>query len=116
MLVGVGGTLAAHISTVRKSRYILILAIDDEYNVYLVPSTAERMLEKSLTTPSDVIIYDLEDSVPPSPADKTSARARLAHFLSVHYIFHLRKTGMLLMFATPSRIAPVPFRLQNGLQ
>ncbi|RPD77769.1 citrate lyase beta subunit [Lentinus tigrinus ALCF2SS1-7] len=47
-----------------------------------VPSTAERMLEKSLTTPSDVIIYDLEDSVPPSPADKTSARARLAHFLS----------------------------------
>ncbi|KAI0712220.1 citrate lyase beta subunit [Earliella scabrosa] len=47
-----------------------------------VPATAERMLEKSLSTPSDVIIYDLEDSVPPSPADKTSARARLAHFLS----------------------------------
>lgn len=41
------------------------------------------MLEKSLSTPSDVIIYDLEDSVPPSPADKNSARARLAHFLSV---------------------------------
>ncbi|KAI0632174.1 citrate lyase beta subunit [Trametes polyzona] len=47
-----------------------------------VPATAERMLEKSLTTNSDVIIYDLEDSVPPSPADKNSARGRLAHFLS----------------------------------
>lgn len=116
MLVGVGGTLAAHISTVRELRYVSKFDIDDEDNVYSVPSTAERMLEKSLTTPSDVIIYDLEDSVPPSPADKTSARARLAHFLSVHYIFHLRKTGMLLMFATSSRIAPVPFRLQNGLQ
>ncbi|KAI0349484.1 citrate lyase beta subunit [Trametes cingulata] len=47
-----------------------------------VPATAERMLEKSLTTNSDVIIYDLEDSVPPSPADKNGARGRLAHFLS----------------------------------
>ncbi|KAI0754918.1 Pyruvate/Phosphoenolpyruvate kinase-like domain-containing protein [Daedaleopsis nitida] len=47
-----------------------------------VPATAERMLEKSLTTPSDVIIYDLEDSVPPSPADKNGARSRLTHFLS----------------------------------
>ena len=53
------------------------------FNVHAVPATAERMLEKSLSTPSDVIIYDLEDSVPPSPADKTSARARLANFLSV---------------------------------
>lgn len=41
------------------------------------------MLEKSLTTNSDVVIYDLEDSVPPSPADKHGARSRLAHFLSV---------------------------------
>ena len=41
------------------------------------------MLEKSLTTSSDVIIYDLEDSVPPSPVDKNGARGRLAHFLSV---------------------------------
>ncbi|KAI9067859.1 citrate lyase beta subunit [Trametes sanguinea] len=47
-----------------------------------VPATAERMLEKSLTTNSDVIIYDLEDSVPPSPADKNGARGRLTHFLS----------------------------------
>lgn len=36
-----------------------------------------------MTTNSDVIIYDLEDSVPPSPADKHGARSRLAHFLSV---------------------------------
>ena len=48
-----------------------------------VPATADKMLEKSLTTSSDVIIYDLEDSVPPSPADKHGARSRLAHFLSV---------------------------------
>ncbi|KAI0335847.1 citrate lyase beta subunit [Cubamyces sp. BRFM 1775] len=47
-----------------------------------VPATAERMLEKSLTTPSDVIIYDLEDSVPPSPLDKKGARDRLTHFLT----------------------------------
>ncbi|KAK7682421.1 hypothetical protein QCA50_014626 [Cerrena zonata] len=39
------------------------------------------MLQKSLTTPSDVIIYDLEDSVPPSEADKTRARNNLANFL-----------------------------------
>ncbi|OJT11533.1 Citrate lyase subunit beta-like protein, mitochondrial [Trametes pubescens] len=40
------------------------------------------MLEKSLTTTTDVIIYDLEDSVPPSAADKTGARERLSTFLS----------------------------------
>ncbi|KIK03329.1 hypothetical protein K443DRAFT_676816 [Laccaria amethystina LaAM-08-1] len=47
-----------------------------------VPSSSERMLEKSLTTDSDVIIYDLEDSVPPDPSDKTRARLRLKEFLS----------------------------------
>ncbi|KAG6903268.1 Cyclin-dependent kinase catalytic subunit [Termitomyces sp. Mi166 len=40
------------------------------------------MLEKSLSTNSDVIIYDLEDSVSPSPTDKKDARIRLSHFLS----------------------------------
>jgi len=40
------------------------------------------MLEKSLTTESDVIIYDLEDSVPPGVKDKESARQRLTGFLS----------------------------------
>ncbi|KAF8630935.1 hypothetical protein AX17_005292 [Amanita inopinata Kibby_2008] len=39
------------------------------------------MLEKSLVTNSDMIIYDLEDSVPPSPVDKTNARIRLSNFL-----------------------------------
>lgn len=47
-----------------------------------VPSSSDRMLDKSLSTPSDVIIYDLEDSVPPSPHDKDSARQRLSTFLS----------------------------------
>ncbi|KAI0766424.1 Pyruvate/Phosphoenolpyruvate kinase-like domain-containing protein [Trametes elegans] len=51
-------------------------------NTMSVPASAERMLEKSLTTNSDVIIYDLEDSIPPSPVDKNAARGRLAHFLS----------------------------------
>ncbi|KAF7965642.1 hypothetical protein HWV62_42428 [Athelia sp. TMB] len=39
------------------------------------------MLEKSLSTKSDVIIYDLEDSVPPSTNDKDAARKRLKNFL-----------------------------------
>ncbi|EIM85863.1 citrate lyase beta subunit [Stereum hirsutum FP-91666 SS1] len=47
-----------------------------------VPSSSDRTLQKSLVTPSDVIIYDLEDSVAPSEADKTSARKRLKAFLT----------------------------------
>lgn len=39
------------------------------------------MLQKSLGTGSDVIIYDLEDSVAPSPEDKANARANLKKFL-----------------------------------
>ncbi|KAJ7069953.1 citrate lyase beta subunit [Mycena amicta] len=39
------------------------------------------MLEKSLTTNSDVLIFDLEDSVPPAASDKAAARARLSAFL-----------------------------------
>ncbi|KAJ6509006.1 citrate lyase beta subunit [Mycena sanguinolenta] len=46
-----------------------------------VPSSSDRMLEKSLSSGSDTIIYDLEDSVPPSAADKNSSRARLSTFL-----------------------------------
>ena len=46
------------------------------------------MLEKSLTTNSDMIIYDLEDSVAPSPADKGSARNRLRNFLKVREHIH----------------------------
>jgi citrate lyase subunit beta-like protein len=41
------------------------------------------MLQKSLVTPSDVIIYDLEDSVAPSEEGKTIARERLTEFLTV---------------------------------
>ncbi|KAI0078213.1 citrate lyase beta subunit [Panus rudis PR-1116 ss-1] len=47
-----------------------------------VPCSSDRMLQKSLTNSSDVIIYDLEDSVPPSAADKDGARNRLTGFLS----------------------------------
>ncbi|KII90550.1 hypothetical protein PLICRDRAFT_39121 [Plicaturopsis crispa FD-325 SS-3] len=45
-----------------------------------VPCSSKRMLEKSLSSPSDVIIYDLEDSV--APADKAMARTQLAEFLT----------------------------------
>ncbi|KAF9568806.1 beta subunit of citrate lyase [Agrocybe pediades] len=46
-----------------------------------VPASSDRMLEKSITSGSDVIIYDLEDSISPAPEDKAAARARLAKFL-----------------------------------
>lgn len=46
-----------------------------------VPASSDRMLEKSLSSTSDVIIYDLEDSVAPSQQDKTKARNRLTEFL-----------------------------------
>ncbi|KAJ7935453.1 Pyruvate/Phosphoenolpyruvate kinase-like domain-containing protein [Mycena leptocephala] len=46
-----------------------------------VPSSSDRMLQKSLSTHSDMIIYDLEDSVPPSAADKIASRERLSAFL-----------------------------------
>ena len=48
-----------------------------------VPSSSERMLQKSLGTGSDVIIYDLEDSVSPAAQDKENARNRLHNFLQV---------------------------------
>jgi citrate lyase subunit beta-like protein len=61
-----------------------------------VPSSSERMLEKSLTTDSDVIIYDLEDSVPPDPSDKTRARLRLKEFLSVRNLYTAIESECLL--------------------
>jgi citrate lyase beta subunit len=39
------------------------------------------MLQKSLSNPSDVIIYDLEDSV--APQEKVNARHKLSEFLQV---------------------------------
>ncbi|KAJ7065899.1 citrate lyase beta subunit [Mycena belliarum] len=47
-----------------------------------VPSSSDRMLEKSISTSSDMIVYDLEDSVPPSAVDKVAARVRLSAFLA----------------------------------
>src|ERR1700761_2016385 len=40
------------------------------------------MLQKSLKTNADTIIYDLEDSVAPSERDKSTARDKLSTFLS----------------------------------
>ena len=50
------------------------------------------MLEKSITTGSDVIIYDLEDSVSPVCLDKANARHRLKKFLGVrtYFYFHIQ--------------------------
>ena len=56
-----------------------------------VPSSSERMLQKSLITPSDIIIYDLEDSVPPSHEDKNKARDTLATFLVCVIAYHLQR-------------------------
>ncbi|KAH9980198.1 citrate lyase beta subunit [Lactifluus volemus] len=47
-----------------------------------VPASSDRMLQKSLVTHSDIIIYDLEDSVAPSEEDKNDARERLTEFLT----------------------------------
>jgi hypothetical protein len=47
----------------------------------LVPASNERMLQKSLTSKSDALIYDLEDSV--APNEKSRARSSLLDFLRV---------------------------------
>ena len=54
-----------------------------------VPASSDRMLEKSITTGSDVIIYDLEDSVSPVHLGKANARDRLKKFLGVCTYFHV---------------------------
>ena len=54
-----------------------------------VPASSDRMLEKSITTGSDVIIYDLEDSVSPVPLEKVNARVRLKKFLGVRTYLQL---------------------------
>ncbi|CAE6538550.1 unnamed protein product [Rhizoctonia solani] len=55
-----------------------------------VPSSNDRMLEKSLSSPSDAIIYDLEDSVAPSEKDR--ARTALLGFLQGQSPEHASKT------------------------
>jgi len=61
-----------------------------------VPASNDRMLAKSLSTNSDMIIYDLEDSVPPQPEAKETARNRLANFLtsSSSALPHPRRLGV----------------------
>lgn len=49
--------------------------------VYPVPASNERMLQKSLSSESDALIYDLEDSV--APNEKVRARSSLLEFLKV---------------------------------
>ena len=63
------------------------LAVVSGLSSILVPAASERMLQKSLVTKSDVIIYDLEDSVPPTKTDKEGARERLVRFLQVRSLF-----------------------------
>ncbi|KZV61508.1 beta subunit of citrate lyase [Peniophora sp. CONT] len=47
-----------------------------------VPCSSDRMLQKSVSTGADTVIYDLEDSVAPSEKDKAAARGKLAEFLA----------------------------------
>ncbi|KAH9950562.1 citrate lyase beta subunit [Amylocystis lapponica] len=90
-LIAVGHTLKPKLRLPSNAqfRFRTLSAIASQGNAstldrsYLyVPTSSDRMLEKSLSTNSDVIIYDLEDSVPPSAADKTSARVRLQKFMA----------------------------------
>lgn len=72
------------------------------------------MLRKSLVTGSDVIIYDLEDSIAPSEEGKDDARERLMEFLTARlfnatnvYVADClyrkpRKTNYLIRLASPS--------------
>ncbi|KAJ7601102.1 citrate lyase beta subunit [Mycena floridula] len=72
-----------HCGPARMSRFYSSLR-----RAYLyVPSSNERMLEKSLSTTSDVLIYDLEDSVAPAAKEGlilllVRARENLTRFLA----------------------------------
>lgn len=57
------------------------------------------MLDKSLNlgAPPDVVIYDLEDSVGPTPHDKNAARQRLSQFLHVRGL-RLDVASLVLMY------------------
>ena len=60
-----------------------VLELDGQHSLCRsVPCSSDRMLQKSPSTSTDTIIYDLEDSVAPSEKDKTSAREKLVQFLS----------------------------------
>ncbi|CAE6439426.1 unnamed protein product [Rhizoctonia solani] len=55
-----------------------------------VPSSNDRMLQKSLSSPSDALIYDLEDSV--APNEKKRARTALLGFLQSQPPEHASRT------------------------
>lgn len=78
--------LETAVEEVLPLRYPVLLGLLCPFLTYVglsVPASSDKMLHKSLETPSDVIIFDLEDSVPPARADKDAARERLLNFLSV---------------------------------
>jgi len=56
------------------------------------------MLQKSLVTGSDVIIYDLEDSVAPSEEGKNDARERLIEFLTARLFNATKCTSSLIVY------------------
>jgi len=56
------------------------------------------MLQKSLVTGSDVIIYDLEDSIAPSEGGKNDARERLMEFLTARLLNATKCTSLLIAF------------------
>ena len=72
-----------HLACTRVSRRYMGTDAPLRRSYLYVPASSDRMLEKSFSSTSDMIIYDLEDSVSPSPADKTKARKRLTDFLRV---------------------------------
>ncbi|TDL23176.1 citrate lyase beta subunit [Rickenella mellea] len=73
-------------SNICAKRYLSAGAATDSSQTTLrrsylyVPSSSERMLQKSLVSGSDTIIYDLEDSV--APSQKETARKGLVQFLN----------------------------------
>jgi len=58
------------------------------------------MLQKSLVTRSDVIIYDLEDSVAPSEGGKNDARERLMEFLTARLLDATKYISSLIVYNT----------------
>jgi hypothetical protein len=56
------------------------------------------MLQKSLVTDSDVIIYDLEDSVAPLEGGKDDARERLVDFLTARLLDTTECTSSLIAY------------------
>ncbi|THV00864.1 beta subunit of citrate lyase [Dendrothele bispora CBS 962.96] len=76
------GTLRKSLSLPARARRKYTTSAGSLRRSYLyVPCSSDKLLEKSLSVNSDIIIYDLEDSVSPVPKDKEDARNRLQTFL-----------------------------------